>query len=417
MKNYKLSFSSTFVDTVDSILKEDYSNQFTPREAFFKLFELINKFSSYTEDRKSASIHWSVIRDFLGKKQINKKREWLAAKVIEVAVNKNIISFINHRYDSKNLSNNKSRVYSYTEIFKKKYTDKISHIDIDKTTQKKMEKEYKRPTQKLLRIQYDILNKASFDYKGASNWINSRANDLTDTQLANYNSSALRMFNKQINITQDPKTNRIFSNLTLMKKELRQFITIDGESLAEVDLKSSQPFLLAHMILREEPQNNEFKAFLEMVTTKDIYNHFRELWYDINGSYKYFEYNVETEVMDEREITNRDVSKREFMRLLFKGAQGSVPFQVVLKHSYPKVYLKLQELKKRFKGIDNNLAIQLQKVEADLFLPLMIQIKDCITCHDSVYIKVSEAIKVKEIVSNHLNNNKYFKATIKYKEI
>ena len=43
----------------------------------------------------------------------------------------------------------------------------------------------------------------------------------------------------------DPKTGRLFSNLTNLKRELRGHLRVEGQGLVEIDIKNSQPTFLA----------------------------------------------------------------------------------------------------------------------------------------------------------------------------
>lgn len=52
-----------------------------------------------------------------------------------------------------------------------------------------------------------------------------------------------KLFYKQIDFKQDTAVERLHTNLTNIKSELRQFITYKGELLVNIDIKNSQPFI------------------------------------------------------------------------------------------------------------------------------------------------------------------------------
>lgn len=80
------------------------------------------------------------------------------------------------------------------------------------------------------------------------------------------------MKDKNIFASFGPKSNRITTLFTSKKRELRQFCKIDGEKLESLDLKSSQPYILAIHFLRKHPA--ESKRFYNDVVHNDIYTIF-----------------------------------------------------------------------------------------------------------------------------------------------
>jgi len=414
-KQYYLQFTTTFVETVDSLLSEYYTD--LPRDAFYTFFHLMNKYSFYTKDRGSASIHSKIIRTYITKITINGERIYLAPLIIDALVEKEIITYKNHRCDKNNPELNYTRVYKFTDFFELKLDDSFIEVPITKTIANMIKKEYIRPTKKAERQQYDLLKskRLIFDFKAASRWISARIDNLTPGQYTSLQSSISRMLNKEINVTKDSHTGRLFSNLTLMKSEFRSFITIDGEKLVGIDLKSAQPYILSSRLLSLYPDNDQVKEFYTLLTEEDIYTHFRNRWIELNGSANYTVNSIDDETFEPIteivEIADRKAAKLEFMRLMYKKTKGSVPFQVVLKNDFPEVYGYLVEMKKKYsKGIGNNLAVYLQKEESKIFLPVAEKFKNCLSCHDGLYVKESEAKEVYAALSNNfkaLGYNKY----------
>ena len=405
-KRYTIPFSEYFINTIDSILEDVYSDYY-PRESFFKFFYLIEKYSVYNKG-EYAQMPISIIRKTLGTKRVNKKKIQIASYIISKSIECNIVISTEYHFGNNKKNKNKTRTYKFNNIFKDKYSEHLIDVEIDKDGYLELTKEHKRSNkeQPHLRLQYDLLKskRVIFDYKLASKWINDRIDILSQNQYSTYTRMAINMLNKKIGVTEDKKSNRIFSNLTLIKREFRNFITIDGEKLLSIDLKSSQPYLLASKILKENQNCNECEDFFKLITEKDIYNTFRDKWFEINKTYNYIQYNSETYETEIKEISDRDESKKQFMRLLFKRAKGSVPFQIVLKEMFPKVYDIIKQMKKEAesKGIDNNLAVELQLEESNIFIPVINEVcKDgALSCHDSIYFKESLKERIFEILNN-----------------
>jgi len=73
------------------------------------------------------------------------------------------------------------------------------------------------------------------------------------------------------------KYGRFHTNLTSLMKEIREkYLSIDGEPIMSLDIKTSQPFFLAQILKREWLVNDdsEIQQFIKLVETGDLYNHF-----------------------------------------------------------------------------------------------------------------------------------------------
>jgi len=433
MKNYEIKFPDSFIKAIDSILIKEYSKE-TPREAFFKFFYLIEKFSMYETDRKYASIHNETIRKLLGTTRIDKKKIQIASKVIDKSLYYNIVGYVNHHFNSVGSAKNYTRKYYFTDAIQYKQSDIIiSGVEIDKESADLIKKEHQRPTVERLRLQYDLLksDRVSFDLHSAINWVHSIKDikKLNENQVKAYTRMAISFWEKNIFVSEDNRTKRIFSNITGVKREFRCFMKIDEESLASYDLKSAQPYLLASKYLQQNPDNTDVISFFNDITQKDIYTHFYNEWIKINGSSKYLEFNMEKgfeEMKDmsvyidgikDDELTRKE-TKIQFQRLLFKKINGSVPFQIVLQKLYPTVFTLLQKDKVRCSKISDthNLAIELQEIESSIFIPVATELinEGVLSCHDSLYFKESLKDKVNQSLINKFNSMGYTNYTIKF---
>lgn len=66
-------------------------------------------------------------------------------------------------------------------------------------------------------------------------------------------------------------TNRVFSNVTNLKKDFRKFLRYEGRPLTNLDIKSSQPALLS-TFYTDSPEDQAEKAkYVDIIVNKDIY--------------------------------------------------------------------------------------------------------------------------------------------------
>lgn len=90
---------------------------------------------------------------------------------------------------------------------------------------------------------YDLSMSFEMDYQGARNWINENAEN---RKLYYYHTMLDLIQDKRFRFFKRSKNNsRITSNLSTLKKELRQFLIGDW---VQIDLKNSQPFFLSHFL-------------------------------------------------------------------------------------------------------------------------------------------------------------------------
>jgi len=90
---------------------------------------------------------------------------------------------------------------------------------------------------------YDLSMSFKMDYDGAREWINIKAEN---RKLYYYHTMLDMIQDKRFRFFKRSKNNgRITSNLSTLKKELRQFLIGDW---VQIDLKNSQPFFLSHFL-------------------------------------------------------------------------------------------------------------------------------------------------------------------------
>jgi len=388
--NYKIKLPCQFINEIDKRLKEDYKKY--NRQKFLLFINLI--------ERKTLMQPNKLLRD-----------QWarLKAEYIKNIIGTDYKAYIQILMDKKLINRNyytegKSYDYSINYIYEE---EEVSEIELSNKLQKKAIKEYNRPSSDLLRHQYDLLRSKSFsfDVHLADNWLQSQT-ELSKHQYRSYSSSINNLEEKYIYTVQDNKTGRIFTNFNLMKSDLRKLCCIDNETLGQTDLKSSQPYFLASMMLKEHPTNVDVLKFYDIVTNQDVY-----VWmlHKFHKSHKNKYYSAfvkyddinEISIFQDKYILIRDDVKPEFLKVMFKDNRGSTPFQDILKNELPFVYEYIRQKKAKQK---NNLALELQTIESNIFISAykkMIKKKlKVLTVHDSIYFKKSDEKIVLKILNN-----------------
>lgn len=150
---------------------------------------------------------------------------------------------------------------SYGYRFAKKYfTSPVVPVEITKYTLLKSIRT-KGNWERNMEAKYDFLNRwfnddLRLDFEGALNrleWLKMEdilSGKFNAIQRYNANYANLVMLKeRQFYFQVDYTAGRLHTNLTALKKELRPYISYAGEVLASVDVVSSQPFLIANVLL------------------------------------------------------------------------------------------------------------------------------------------------------------------------
>lgn len=227
---------------------------------------------------------------------------------------------------------------------------------------------------------------------------------------------------------------RLHTNLTRTMKELRKFITYDGETLHSVDIVNSQPFLARPLfdenyftkndiagkiintnltdqqsfpimivkMIREIKTQPDVKTYLKLVTEGTFYESFGRLLIS-NGLY-------------EGEVVNtsvRTIVKKITMSALFNAntAIGWNPHIRVFAHIFPAVYGMIKLIKKG-NGKHPAYSIMLQRLEAELILDkVCVRINKAyphipiFTIHDSIVTTEKYLTVVQNFVKKIMRQN------------
>jgi len=187
---------------------------------------------------------------------------------------------------------------------------------------------------------------------------------------------------------------RMHTNFTILKREIRKnFLTIDGQPLTEVDLSNSQPLFLAVLIKQElTPSkliNPEITRYFNLVDNGLIYE----------------------ELMNKCDIEDRDEAKIMMYKVLFGINGDSARYNKMFYKVFPTIYdfiLNYKKDKKNYKS----LSYKLQNLESNFIYEQVIkhiiesnpEIK-IFTVHDSLCFP----LKYKDTVTTIFN---YYKRNL-----
>jgi hypothetical protein len=280
-----------------------------------------------------------------------------------------------------------------------------------------------------------------FDYPAARSWIDSQDDE---TKKFLYHTALTQIEDKRFRYFKRNKTNyRLDTNMTNLKKDLRQFIKGDYE---EIDLKNSQPFLFGVLLKeikqenrREEGgsegiplcfrylaldpiqwfgkqvfnslakirqngvfnENGEFLNFIESVNSGTFYDDFQKLYAGGNLSRKEIK-DIIYKVFFSQNVIYEDKNKRRYHK-------GFVPYPFE-KDQFASVYPIIYKIIKILKSKNHSkLSVFLQRVEARIFIDMLCLILVNLgivplTIHDSILVPAEQkdqALQICEDVFKH----------------
>ena len=214
--------------------------------------------------------------------------------------------------------------------------------------------------------------------------------------------SATRILNRDIKYSVDNTSGRFHSNITNMAKGLRPFIRINGEPLANIDIKNSQPYLST--IILTDPgkvshmtKNHAFAILLQTLKYKDTEDVKKYIYLVASG--QLYEY-LMAEFSKEGLTLSRTETKRQVLRILF--ARNRMPKEeinkkarLIFKDRFPTVHRIFSKVRGHEKGDKfqnfKRFAILLQRIESFLMLDVILKriYKElpgtiAVTVHDSI---------------------------------
>ena len=86
----------------------------------------------------------------------------------------------------------------------------------------------------------------------------------SSNRVADYYERSIEMIqNQDWMFNWDPKTGRVFNNLTSLPRLLRPYLRLDNKPLVEIDVGNCQPFLLLGLYDGDEPEKEQYKSIVE----------------------------------------------------------------------------------------------------------------------------------------------------------
>lgn len=243
--------------------------------------------------------------------------------------------------------------------------------------------------------------------------------------------SATRIINEDIYYSIDNTSGRFHSNVTNLSKDLRPYLRVKGQPLANADVKNSQPYLSTIILTNPSKvscmtENPAFALLLQ--TLKVSLNEDVKNYISLVVSGQLYEY-----LMKEFELT-RDETKVQVLRILF--ARNRMPkdginrkCRMIFKKRFPTVYRIFNKVRGNAKGDKfhsfKRFAILLQRVEAYLMLDVILKriYKElpgtvAITIHDSIMtgILTDNVNAVRKIMVEELTKFTGFRPQIKIED-
>jgi hypothetical protein len=384
----QLHFDKAYLDVLDSLL--DYSEN--SREEFLSLLHLIETSMEHSEGHSVGFFESHKIRNLFGRRKYknNDKLRYVLDHMVDHLIERDVIIATDYSY-----KNGKTREYFYSSAFNLLLENRKLELELSNVQDAYYQSIITGdpPIGSIALSYYHYLKSSNFDIDEslALEWIFNeyKTQRITSNQYRCYIRMVLDLKDKRIYCTQSEKTGRISYNFNIIKRELRQFCRINGKKLISVDLKSSQPYFLASYFYQKWP--NESQKFYDDVTKKDIYNLFYDLAV-VDGLTQYHRFNGK--YMEKVYIKDREDSKREMLRMLFKMSGHRPVYDIILENHYPEFYSKFR----MFNGI---LWEDLQRIEASIFIPITDRWMErgCLSVHDSLYFVED----IKKDVINDLN--------------
>ena len=236
--------------------------------------------------------------------------------------------------------------------------------------------------------------------------------------------SAIRIVNGDIFYSRDATEGRFHSNITNMKRELRQYLRINNKPLTNIDIKNSQPYLSTIILtypskvawLAKNITLSMLLQTLKVSLTEDVKKY---IYLVANG--QFYEDLIQEFAYEGLELT-RDETKRQVLRILF--APNRLPkneinrkCRLIFKDRFPTVHRIFSKVRGRDQGTkfenSNRFAILLATIESYLLLDVIVKKINkelphviVMTIHDSIMtgILTDDVETVHKIMSEELTS-------------
>lgn len=200
-------------------------------------------------------------------------------------------------------------------------------------------------------------------------------------------------------LTADENTGRVFHNVTQCPRELRRFLRLAGEPVAEVDIGAAQPFFALSLF---PPDHPERRAYAELVTAADFYGSLFDLM--PKAKRRSWGSDVASWTPDS---THRDRFKKHTCQHVFYGTtpEDSAPAVFEALGTVSPWLAGELALRRAKKDGATALARELQSKEAELVLGRVIprivsELPDChaVTIHDGILCPARFASEIRRLM-------------------
>ena len=222
------------------------------------------------------------------------------------------------------------------------------------------------------------------------------------TQNNYYISQIENIRDRELYFNRNKTNNRLDTNLTNLKSELKQFITIPN--LTQIDLSNSQPYILYLTLLNNNNNNNnnshlccgkidkeELELYGSWVSSGLYYENF------MNYSFPQHKYSININNLSRNDI--KDI----MFSIFYSRNESFIELKELFKCIFPTIYNWIHNYKK-----DNHklLAIQMQKIESEICIDIISQELDKLninyfTIHDAWVVDNNDIPKVKEVIETN----------------
>lgn len=275
--------------------------------------------------------------------------------------------------------------------------------------------------------------KLMIDYTAALDYLQANR-ELTITQRNGGIMNIHKLFNQEFRFKVDDTGHRLHTNFTMLRRDLRRFITYDHTPLVGVDLRNAQPFMLGRLLdpsfwLRNninDDRFNYYRSFPDLAKTgflsprilDEVMSETSNPWSYQNRSLNdvgeyiqqvstaslYSEIQHYAEDVMESKPSSSDEAKRQVFLVFYAPNRTFTKYKGVFMRLYPTVYGEMQSLKQ---DDHKKLAVLLQRIESSFMLDKVARriAKEqpkmpLFTIHDSIVCPVGMEGLVKSVIES-----------------
>lgn len=244
---------------------------------------------------------------------------------------------------------------------------------------------------------YECLKQVTINYEEAKYFIESNITNI-DKYVA-YNSSINLIDAKYWFFTVDETAGRVHNNITNLSRNLRPYLRYKKQKLVEIDITNSQPFLFNILINQylssySISEGNTESSIILSYVHPDV-----ELYRDLTMRGMFYKYLMNSLGINEDSSTFK---VRFFSKVFF--SRENPKYVYAERKQFKKLFPNVSIIITHYKKDDyKNLAISLQRVEADIMINTIVPRLAqegiyCLTIHDSILTTKDKVEQVKEII-------------------